>query len=262
MEDGMKKSFWMAIVMLAGVVGSARASERHFGYSYESPVLKEGARELETYTTYQFGRDLFYSALQERVEFEVGLGEDVQTSFYLNFKQTMEDTGSGITNDFLADGISNEWKLKLADSVADPVGIGLYAELGFAPDAFELETKLIIDKKSDNWLWAVNVMVEPEISFVANTPTVWNLEPSLGIGYFLSEHFLLGVEALSENIYDGDPLMNVQSTLSVGPVISYTARNWWMTLTALPQVANFNAVTLDLTQSQRWQIRLATSFSL
>lgn len=258
----MKKAFWSAVMVLAAAVGTAQASERHFGYSYESPVLKEGARELETYTTYQFGRDLFYSALQERVEFEVGLGGDVQTSFYLNFKQTMEDTGSGITNDFLADGISNEWKLKLSDNVADPIGIGLYAELGFAPDAFELETKIIIDKKSDNWLWALNVMVEPEISFVANTPTAWNFVPSLGIGYFLSERFMLGVEAVNENAYDGDPLVNIQSTFSVGPVLSYTANNWWMTLTALPQVANLNAASLDLTESQRWQVRLATSFSL
>ena len=132
MEDGMCQRSWLGVVALVMgmiLVNSARASERHFGFSYESPVLKEGTRELETYTTYQFGRDLFYSALQERVEFEVGLGGDVQTSFYMNFKQVMEDTGSGITNDFLADGISNEWKFKLADNVADPIGIGLYAEL-------------------------------------------------------------------------------------------------------------------------------------
>jgi hypothetical protein len=260
----MCKGSWVgaAVFTAMAVFGSAQASERHFGYSYESPVLSEGSRELETYTTYQFGRDLFYSALQQRVEFEVGLGGGAQTSLYLNFKQTMEDTGSGITNEVLMDGVSSEWKFKLSDNVADPIGFGLYFELGFAPDAFEVETKVIIDKKSDNWLWSLNLMAEPEFSFVAGTPTAWNLVPSLGIGYFLSEHFMLGLEAVNENVYDGDPLLNIQSTLSLGAVISYTANNWWMTLTALPQIANLNASALDLTESQRWQMRLATSFAL
>jgi hypothetical protein len=238
------------------------ASERHFGFSYESPVLKEDTRELETYTTYSFGKDLFYSALKERIEFEVGLGGDLQTSLYLTFKQEMADDGSEIVNEFMFDGISSEWKLKLTDNVADAVGIGLYGELKFAPDAFETEVKLIIDKKSDNFIWALNLTAEPEFSFVENTPTAWSIVPSLGIGYFLSEHFLFGVEAVSENVYDGDPSVNTMSTVSVGPVISYTSKNWWMTLTALPQVANLNAPGLDLVESQRWQIRLATSFSL
>src|SRR5579863_836341 len=105
---------------LSLIVLSAYPSERHFAFSYESPILQDGQKELETYSNYKFGRDRYYSALDQRFEFELGLGGGVQTSLYLNFTQEMADDGTGnIGNSFLADGVSNEWKFKLLDNLTD-----------------------------------------------------------------------------------------------------------------------------------------------
>jgi hypothetical protein len=100
------------------------AGERNFIYNYETDVLANDMRELETYTTYRFGRDRFFSGLNERLEFEIGLGGGVQTALYLNFDQKLEmdDTGN-ITNSLIFDGIASEWIFKLADAETAPWGL-------------------------------------------------------------------------------------------------------------------------------------------
>jgi hypothetical protein len=60
-----------------------------------------------------------YVGLDHRVEFEVGLTNRLQTSFYLNFSaERVGKTSSGL----VSDGVSSEWKYKFTDPVADPVG--------------------------------------------------------------------------------------------------------------------------------------------
>jgi hypothetical protein len=245
------------------VLSFAQASERHFGYSYESAVLPEGDKELETYSTFRFGRDHFYSALDQRLEWEVGLGDGVQTSLYMNFTQEMEDQGGGqISNNFLVDGVSNEWKFKLKDSLTEDFGLGLYAEAGFKPDELELETKIILDKSMGNWLWTLNLTSEPEYHLVDNSLGC-SFIPSLGVGCFLvSERFFLGLEVQNDNFYEGQSLPLTRSILSAGPVLSFTDSSWWATLTFLPQLANLRAQSLDFQTSQRMQVRLAASFSI
>ncbi len=76
---------------------AATAADRHFIYSYESENLKEGEQELETYSTYQFGRNSFYSALNQSVEMELGLDSFLQSSVYLNFTQQLVAANGGGT---------------------------------------------------------------------------------------------------------------------------------------------------------------------
>ncbi len=260
-----KKSSFLILGLALLAPGLGSASDRHFTYSYESPVLNEGGRELETYTTFRFGRDHYYSALDERLEFEIGLGDGIQTSFYLNFTQEMEAQGAGnISNEFLADGISNEWKFKLMDNVADIFGMGLYIEPEIKPDELELETKVIIDKKEGPWLWTLNLTAEPEVHLVDNT-SAFSLIPSAGLGLFLADRFMVGIEAQNWNFWQSQPSEVNYSTLSLGPVLSYTASNWWVTLTVLPQITDLRTGALNLTDGevgQKWQTRIATSLAL
>lgn len=255
---------WTVFVLglACGVLPTA-ASERHFGFSYESAVLQAGQKELETYSDYRFGRDSYYSALDQRVEFEMGLGGGVQTSLYLNFTQEMLDDGTGnISSSFLADGVSNEWKFKLMDNVTDDFGLGLYVENGFKPDEYELETKVILDKQMGEWLWTFNLTNEPEFHYIDRTGG-FSVIPSLGIGYFLApERFLVGVEAQNLNFWHDTSKPTTLSILSAGPVLSYTAPDWWATVTFLPQLVNFQEPKLDLTNSQRFQVQVALSMAL
>ena len=257
------KMFWIGLFILALTPPAARASDRHFSFSYESPVLNDGGREIESYTTYRFGRDTFFSGLKENLEFEMGLGGGIQTSLYLNFDQEMAGDGTGTINQsLLFDGIAAEFKFKLLDNVADAVGLGLYLETEFEPDELDMETKVIVDKISGSFLWTANLTCEPHFNWIDNSAAL-SLIPSAGLGVFLvPDRFFLGLEVQNDNEYAGTPQTQVESILSLGPVLSYTGNNWWTTLTILPQVANLMGGPLDLTNSQRWQVRLANSWSL
>jgi hypothetical protein len=253
----------LVLLFLASFTGFSWASERHFMFSYESPVLQDGQKELETYTDYRFGRGQYYSALDQKLEFELGLGGGVQTSLYLNFTQEMLDDGTGnITNSFLADGISNEWKFKLMDNLTDDFGLGLYVENGFKPDEYELETKVILDKRMGDFLWTFNLTNEPEFHYIDNTMG-FSVIPSLGLGTFLvPDRFFIGLEAQNLNFWYNTSLPTTTSILSAGPVLAYSAEDWWATLTYLPQLVNFQGQGLDFTNSQRNQIQLGFSIAL
>ncbi len=257
----MKKCYWKFILglILLTLPGLSPAADRHFIFNYESNNLGPGERDLETYTWYLFGRNSFYSAMNQSIEFETGLDLGVQTSLYLNFTQQFADPGNGpqLVGPVL-DGISNEWKFKLMDSSADTFGLGLYLEPEFEPDDFELETKVIVDKNMGSWLWTFNLLAAPAFDYTDTNQSLL-LRPSLGAGLFLSDSVFVGFEAMDENFYDDHPM---RSVFSAGPCIQYSGKNWWVELCFLPQLTNFGSSTLDFTDSQRDQIAIATSFDL
>src|SRR4051812_22443616 len=102
-----------AILAAASLSG---ANEHRFGYVYETGVLAPGAKEIEVYTTLRAGRERYYSALDQRIAFEVGVAENLMTAFYLNMGNTSEaDALGGVNTAFDWRGISSEWKYKLMD---------------------------------------------------------------------------------------------------------------------------------------------------
>lgn len=255
------KSLAFGLTFLAAAALSA--SERHFTFSYESSVLGADQKELETYTDFKFGRDLYYSAMDQRLEFEWGLGGGVQSSLYLNFEQVMADDGTGnIGNDFMSDGISNEWKFKLTDRWTEALGVGLYVENGFKPDEYELETKVIVDKQMGDFLWTFNLTAEPEVHYTDNT-LGFSLTPSAGVGFFLvPEKFFIGLEAQDLNFWYDTNQGQTAAILSAGPVLAYSGKGWWAAVTYLPQLANLQGPGLDLTEGQRNQVQVAFSVEL
>jgi len=162
----------LALPALALLISTAAANDRHFSYTYETGVLAPGARELEVSNTLRAGREEFYSALDHRLEFEVGVADNLMTSIYLNMGNTTSANGTGgLTSEFAWAGLSNEWKWKLMDPVADPVGLGLYAELSFGTAGMDIEPKVLLDKKVGDWLFAANAITEFEFAAKASGPS-------------------------------------------------------------------------------------------
>jgi hypothetical protein len=80
---------WAAAVALTSQ--GAIATERHFSYAYETGVLSPGHAEIEPWTTHRYGRTDYYSRLDQRLEFEVGVVKRLQTALYWNFQATTQD---------------------------------------------------------------------------------------------------------------------------------------------------------------------------
>ncbi len=262
----------MKRILVIGLLVNAltiSAQDRLFTYTYQSTVLSKGQKELEIWNTLRTGREDFYSRIDQRTEFEIGLGGKLQTAFYLNLtsKTTSEQDDSikflDTENEI---SFSNEWKLKLLDPVVNPFGLALYGEYSIGSKEYELEGKLILDKKVNRITIAANAIyeleVEPEFE---HGEMEWEKEQkadfNLALAYSFSPAFALTLENSYKNVIEGGELEH--SALYSGLGISYAMENFWINLTALPQIKSFKGQTntsLNLNEFEKLQFRLLFSY--
>lgn len=276
------KTLLLCTLLLQVVSFSVNATDRTFTYTYESRTLQKGLREMEAWVTYKYGREEFYSAIENRLEFEIGLGKKLQTAFYLNLK------AASSPNTFLAPsigpggeviwtevteiktqfdlGFSNEWKYQLSDPFINKVGSALYGEVSFSPHEIELEGKIILDKHFGRFVTAFNTVGELEFENEIEgeeAESEWHkeyvLEFDYGLAYLLGEHWTVGMEARNHNeILPEEGWEN--SVLFLGPNFAYKSENWWLSLTVLPQVTNLMGGGLELEEHEKMNARLLFSY--
>ena len=236
----------------------AEASERRFTDTYESSVLNPGNLELELWSSLRAGRASFYNRMEQRLEVELGVAQGLQTSLYLNTKAVTKAEGNDRVTEFEFAGVSNEWKYKLTDPVADAVGSALYVEGTLSTGEAELEAKIIVDKRIDKLLLALNLVGEYEVVFEhPETETEVVFEADLALGYFFTTALFAGVEVRSHTVFVGDETL---SALYAGPTVSYATERWWVALSILPQlplkIAGEQASGPELDDHERLNARL------
>jgi hypothetical protein len=248
------------------------ANERRFAYVYETPVLSPGARELEVWNTFRSGKPYYFRRLDQRIELEFGVVDRVMTAFYLNYEWKAADANGAGPGGALTTGqsasISNEWKFKFSDRVADPFGLALYGEFTLGLDEREVEAKVILDKQFGRFLLAGNLVAEHEWADefedgALATERELKLGISGGLSYSMTAQFSFGVEAVQQSLLEEGRIEH--AALFAGPVLSYATEEWWATLSVLPQVAAFKGTKvdgLDLEEYERAQVRLLLSFHL
>ena len=266
-KNFLKESALISIVLLG--VTTIQAQDRLFTYTYQSTVLNKGQRELESWHTIRTSREDYYVRYDNRTEYEIGLGKNLQTAFYLNLTSKTTTTTENSSKYLSTEneiGFSNEWKLKLLDPVANPIGLALYGELGIASNEYELEGKIIVDKKIGNFTIAANGVYEQEFApGYANNELVWEnekkIEGYLAFAYSLTPQFHLTLENAYKNVFAENELAH--SALYSGLGFSYIHDNFWVNFTALPQVASFKGETntnLNLNEYEKVQFRLLFSY--
>ena len=265
----LKKGISVALLLLAIV--SIHAQDRLFTYTYQSGVLNKGQREIEVTNTFLTGKNDYYTRFDNRTEYEVGLAKNLQTAFYINLSSINEtniESGLKTIGTEHSISFSNEWKYKLLDPVADPVGLAIYGEYGIGAKEYELEGKVIVDKKMDKITLAANAVYEYELTpgYDANT-LVWEKEhkPELyaSAAYELKPGLNLTAEAAFRNVIMDSEL--VHSAVYAGLGISYAHDNFLLNFTVLPQVAAFKGQTnstLNLNEYEKLQCRLLFSYAL
>ncbi len=261
----------IVFLLLIFISLTSKAQDRLFTYTYQSTVLNKGQRELEIWNTFRTGRDDFYARLDHRTEFEIGLGAKLQTAFYLNLTSKTKGTGEAGDKSLQTENeisFSNEWKLKLMDPVADPFGMALYGEYGIGSSEFELEGKLILDKKINNLTIAANAVYEAEFApLYLNGNLDWGQESKmefyLALAYSLKPGFNLTLENSLKSVYADKTLEH--SAFFAGPGFSWLLDNFWLNFTVMPQFFSFKGETnstLNLNEYEKVQIRLLFSFTL
>ena len=247
------------------------AQDRLFTYTYQSTVLNKFQKEIEIWTTLHNGRTNFYRGLAHRMEFEVGLGGNLQTSFYLNYnysKGIVENNGIQSTENNNNYSFSNEWKYKLSDPVANVFGSALYFEYTLSPSETELEAKLIFDKQIGRTLQALNIVgeyaFEKEFINVGNKINVGtNKEKTVELNYAFSykvkDGLSLGFEIFNQNQFSNTNKWE-NSVLSAGPTVSFNMNGYWLNLTFMPQITDLKGSGLELNNHEKLQSRLIFSY--
>ena len=254
-----------AVMMLAS---GALANERRFTYTYESLVLSPGDAEIEPWTTFRIGRESFYNRMDNRLEFEAGVVDGLQTAWYFNWSSTTQDVDGVRAHESAFESVSNEWKLKLSDPVADALGSALYLEGSAGPSEAEVEAKVILDKRAGDFILAFNVVGEHEWEFgEGETEREMTVELDFGAAWQATERFSLGVELRNHNEIKPDDGWE-HSALFAGPAIGFSAEGWWTTLTILPQVLKLKGGEEDegrnlvLSGRERLEARVLFGFHL
>lgn len=247
------------------------AQDRIFNYTYQSAVLNKGEKELEVWTTVLQGKTDYYREIQNRVEYEVGLGSNLQTSFYLNSKQKAfyDDITGEIVMDATEISVSNEWKYKFSDAVANRIGFAGYAELTVATDELEIELKAIFDKKIGRTTHALNLTFEPEWETTTRdgkvvTGTELKYDINYGFAYNINKNWNLGAEIINRNVYIKDDKFT-HSAIFAGPTIAFNTDKFWINLSVSPQVAGLNNPIgmsgLNVDEFTKMDTRLIFSYS-
>ena len=270
----MNRFLLLTFVLLGQLLltGVSSANERRFAYTYETSTLPPGVREIELWNTYRADKGFFYRRLDQRVEYEFGITNNLMSAFYLNNSWRLQDSNGGADSGNAVSSsevsISSEWKYKLMDRVADPIGFALYGEATLGLNEVELEGKILLDKQINNFLFAFNAVFEQEWETeleLGNTETETEsiFEFDLGMAYFINNSFSAGIEMRNHNeVKEG---AWEHSALFIGPALSYSAESWWATLTILPQVAALKGATdgnLVLDEHEKVEARLLFSFHL
>lgn len=251
----------------------SRADERPFPYTYTSDVLKKNTRDFEVHTNFRLGRENFYSRIENRFEYEVGVTDKFQAALYLNFQNvTSENTLNNTYNtEFEFKGISTEFIYQLSNKYTNSFGFAPYMELTLNTREVELETKLIFDKKiGRSFTLALNMNAEYEWAYnplPEKTEKELALDVFLGGSYQATQNFSFGFEAKNHNpIPEGKGLE--YSSLFFGPNVSYRGENWFATLTwmhqlpALKKSEGMPNSNIVLDGQERNNVKLLFSFAL
>ena len=263
------KRIILSIVFIISVT-NLMAQDRYFARTYTTNILPKGNFDIELWHTSRFGhKDQYFHAMDQRVEYEVGLGRNVQTAFYFNrFQKSVSDLNNEI-NQSSEIGFSNEWKWKVTKPTSK-LAAALYGELGVKGDELEFETKLILDKSFGKDLLAFNAVYELEFEAerqngenefeLEETP----LEFDLAFMHNFSTSFGAGIEVRDHNeIVKGTW---EHSVLFAGPTINYRGNRWFFIANYLPQMRNLHKSSIApankvLDEHERAEARILIGFS-
>jgi hypothetical protein len=253
----MRQVFFLAgalLILLSLGSKPARASQRHFTYTYEVYTASAGEVELENWVTwlYTHGHNGEPSTheFDFRHEFEFGITDRLQLSLYVADWHITDHTIDGERSHY--DDAAAEVVYRLSDPVTNLLGSAIYGEVRGGKDLFALEGKLLLQKNFGKWVTAYNAVVEGK--WVGDNLRERNGEiaQTAAVSYEISPRFTVGAEALHEidlpNWEEAEP-----SVVWLGPNASLRSGRWYMTATVLARLTSNEA-------EPRVQTRLITGF--
>ena len=266
----MKKSIkWSAVALSCGLAlsQSAYSDEGLFGYVKGAEPLPKGALDFEQWFTWRGGKDLgSYNALDTKTELEYGITD--------RFAASIAMCGLGINSSGLMidayipgdkkypwrpDGVEAAVKYNYLTPALDDFGLAQYTSLsyfwydvnsGYRKNVYAFETFLLAQKYflDGQLVWAGNLGIEADSATrqpIQGLPEdfEWPLTPemeiaitiSTGLTYRIFSNWFVGAEIFYQTEHE-TVVGQERWSLQAGPTIHYAAKDWWATLTWMPQL--------------------------
>jgi len=231
-----------AAVFVATSTGAlcARATPRPLPFTYTADTLGAGETEVEQYVdltpvkaTNSFsGANVWYTATQFQTEFEHGITDNLELGLYVAFQPQPANLQSTAT---LTEGTGFKERLRyrLADAGEWPIDVALYGELVEYDIEFEIEAKIILERRFGNLRIAANAWAEREWYYEQRQQD-WVLNPTIGATYQVTPAFHAGVEYWMRvefpNPAPNPRPFSVGPNQFVGPALMFDFGHlWWST---------------------------------
>ena len=239
--------------LLAARTASATPQPLPFTYVYET--LPKGSLELEQYADYTpirvqntGGGSFIYGASQFQTEFEYGITNRLELGVYLTFAPN--PPGAALDpNPILTEGngVKERLRLRLFDEGVLPIDLGLYGELTENDHEFEIEAKILLQRRFGNLRIAANIVGEHEW-YYESPQQDWIFDPSAGITYQVTPVFHPGIDSWmwiehtnNYNYSTPGPLpLNLRPNVYVGPAILLDFGKFWWSTGAYLRVTSFD----------------------
>jgi hypothetical protein len=173
------------------VVISLLATPRPLPFTYTYDTLSQGTSEVEQYTDLvpakvKAGKNVLSTQMQ--FEFETGITDRVELGLYATFVPMKDAPELPVGN-----GAKQRLRVRLAEEGKWPIDIALYGEVVEQENEFELEGKLILQRRFGKLRVVGNAWFEREWEFGGHF--AWVANPTLGATYELHPSVHLGFES-------------------------------------------------------------------
>jgi hypothetical protein len=232
--------------LLAGLVATlvltasslARATPHPLPFTYLYETLGEGDIEVEQYVDYvpvklvpqdsSTGKPIWYGATQFQTEFEYGITNRLELGIYVSYVPQPAGASVDLTE---GTGIKQRLRYRIADEGELPIDLGIYGELTESHDEFEIEAKLLLQKRLGPVKLLANLWGEREFEYAGAKE--WVLSPTGGITVQVTPTFHPGLEWWMHAEYrDGQPssarVFDQGPHQYVGPAFLFNfGKLWW-----------------------------------
>jgi hypothetical protein len=225
----------VATIAIAGTLIASRpvrADDRPFAWAYTTDIEAKGEKEIEQELTWSSGHvHEAFQSVESRSEFEYGITDDFQGSFYLNYdwSRTRSHDPLAPAETSSLPGVSGEFIYRLMNVYFDPIGLALYAEptIGNGTRSFELKALLQKNFLNDRLRLALNINAENR--WIKNGLGSYGQSSALefftGAAYNVTPEWSVGAEFDNERGYDGLILggspIYTENAYFLGPTVQY-----------------------------------------
>ncbi|MDE2134320.1 MAG: hypothetical protein KGM97_01375 [Alphaproteobacteria bacterium] len=237
----------MAFSAFALFANGAKADDQPFAMANTTDIEAQGEKEIEQEITWSLGHaHEAFQEIESRTEFEYGITDDFQGSFYVNYdwSRTHAHAPPAPAETSSLPGVSGEFIYRLTNVYFDPLGLALYMEpsVGNGTRSFEIKALLQKNFLDDEIRVALNINAEDR--WVKNGLGHYGQTSALeffgGVAYNLTPDWSIAAEFDNERSFDGLILGGsptyAQNAYFAGPTIQYVGHPFRVTLGAQAQL--------------------------